>query len=440
MQTAEKSTHSHGQRLSHSTGKWLQRLGGLGAIAAIGVIGMVGYGFTQSSESDTKPAAVPVSQPIVAKSVTALGRLEPQGEVLKVAASSSGSRVAQLLVKQGDGVKKGQVIAILDNRDRLQAELGQAQEQVRVAQAKLAQVKAGAKVGEISAQQSTIQRIEAQLIGDRQTQQATITRLEAQLAGDMAAQKASIRKLEAELNNAQAEYQRYKQLSEEGAVSTSIYESKGLTLETSRQQLAEAKANLERTQKTGQQQIKEAEAALERIERTGQQQINEARSTLNKVAEVRPVDVQTAQAEVNSALAAVKKVQAELDLASVRSPRNGQILRVRTWDGEIVGNDGIVELGQTQQMIAVAEVYETDVKKLKIGQKAIITSGAFNGEATGKIQEIGLQIYKNNVLNTDPTAAADSRIVEVKIALDPASSAKVQAFTNLEVTVAINVK
>jgi HlyD family secretion protein len=361
--------------------------------------------------------------------VTALGRLEPQGEVIKIAASTSGSRVAQLLVKQGDLVKKGQVIAVLDSLDRLQAELEQAKEQVKVNQSKLAQVKAGAKTGEIGAQQSTIQRIEAQLNGDRQTQQATI-----------ASQKASIRKLEAELANAKAEYQRYQQLSKEGAVSASIYDSKGLTLETSRQQLAEAKANLERTERTTRQQIKEAKAALERIERTGQQQINEARSTLNQVAEVRPVDVQAAQAEVNSAIASVKKSQAELALAYVRSPREGQVLKIHTWDGEIVGNNGIVELGQTNQMVAVAEVYETDVKRLKIGQKAIITSGAFTGDATGKVKEIGLQIYKNNVLNTDPTAATDARIVEVKIQLDPVSSLKVQAFTNLEVTVAINTK
>ena len=116
------------------------------------------------------------------------------------------------------------------------------------------------------------------------------------------------------------------------------------------------------------------------------------------------------------------------------------MLKIHTWDGEIVNNNGIVELGQTNQMVAVAEVYETDVKRLKIGQKAIITSSAFTGEATGKVKEIGLQIYKNNVLNTDPTAAADARIVEVKIQLDPVSSLKVQAFTNLEVTVAINIK
>ncbi|MFM7439751.1 MAG: HlyD family efflux transporter periplasmic adaptor subunit, partial [Snowella sp.] len=280
-------------------------------------------------------------------------------------------------------------------------------------------LKAGAKTGEIGAQQSTIQRIEAQLNGDRQTQQATIDRLEAQLTGDISSQKASIRKLEAELANAKAEYERYQQLSKEGAVSASIYDSKGLNLETSRQQLAEAKANLERTERTTRQQIKEAKAALERIEQTGQQQINEARSTLNKVAEVRPVDVQAAQAEVNSAIASVKKAQAELALAYVRSPRDGQVLKIHTWDGEIVGNNGIVELGQTDQMIAVAEVYETDVKRLKIGQKALITSDAFTGEAIGRVKEIGLQIYKNNVLKTDPTAAAEARIVEVKIQLDP---------------------
>ncbi|MFM7573590.1 MAG: ABC exporter membrane fusion protein [Snowella sp.] len=433
MQTLEKPAKSVNTTVPNATEQRRSVIIGIGAIA---VIGLIGYGFTQAKT----PEPLPVAKPIVAKSVTALGRLEPQGEVIKIAASTSGSRVAQLLVKQGDLVKKGQVIAILDSRDRLQAELEQAKEQVKVNQSKLAQVKAGAKTGEIGAQQSTIQRIEAQLNGDRQTQQATIDRLEAQLTGDISSQKASIRKLEAELANAKAEYERYQQLSKEGAVSASIYDSKGLNLETSRQQLAEAKANLERTERTTRQQIKEAKAALKRIETTGQQQINEARSTLNKVAEVRPVDVQAAQAEVNSAIASVKKAQAELALAYVRSPRDGQVLKIHTWDGEIVGNNGIVELGQTNQMIAVAEVYETDVKRLKIGQKALITSDAFTGEAIGRVKEIGLQIYKNNVLNTDPTAAADARIVEVKIQLDPASSLKVQAFTNLEVTVAIDIK
>jgi HlyD family secretion protein len=95
--------------------------------------------------------------------VTALGRLEPKGEVIKVSASGSaeGNRIDRLLVKEGDRVKTGQAIAIIDSRDRLSAALDQAQEQVRVAQANLAKVKAGAKNGEIQAQKATIGRLEA---------------------------------------------------------------------------------------------------------------------------------------------------------------------------------------------------------------------------------------------------------------------------------------
>ncbi len=63
-----------------------------------------------------------------------------------------GDRIAKILVKEGDRVKLGQIVAILDARDRLQTAVLQAQQQVRVAQAKLAQVQAGAKVGEINAQ------------------------------------------------------------------------------------------------------------------------------------------------------------------------------------------------------------------------------------------------------------------------------------------------
>lgn len=40
------------------------------------------------------------------------------GEVIRLAASSQGSRVVELRVKQGDRVQVGQIIAVLDSRDR----------------------------------------------------------------------------------------------------------------------------------------------------------------------------------------------------------------------------------------------------------------------------------------------------------------------------------
>ena len=95
----------------------------LGIAASVGIVGITGLRVlnielpqpNSAKESQVSQAVVPQ-----VKTVTALGRLEPAGEVIKLSppASSQGSRVEQLLVKEGDSVKLGQVIAILDNRDR----------------------------------------------------------------------------------------------------------------------------------------------------------------------------------------------------------------------------------------------------------------------------------------------------------------------------------
>jgi ABC exporter DevB family membrane fusion protein len=84
-----------------------------------------------------------------------------------------------------------------------------------------------------------------------------------------------------------------------------------------------------------------------------------------------------ALAELEDAKAAVQQAKAQLNLAYVRSPRAGQILKIHTWPGEIIGNQGIVELGRTDQMYAIAEVYEADIHKVRLGQRAIITSAGF---------------------------------------------------------------
>ncbi len=350
-----------------------------------------------------QPVEQPAPRPIVAKSksVTALGRLEPQGEVIKLATSTAGSRVAQLLVQQGDRVQAGQVIAILDSRDRLQAALKQAQEQVLIAQTKLAQVQAGAKTGEINAQR------------------ATIVRSQAQLREDVLAKTAAVSRLAAEVKNAQIEFQRYQKLFQAGVVSASQRDNKQLILDSAVQQLQEARAM-------------RAQSAA-----TSAAQVKADQSTLAQIAEVRPVDVNAAQAEVKSAIAAVQQAQADLDLAIIKAPRAGQVIKIYTWPGEVVGNDGIVEMGQTDRMYAVAEVYESDLKYVKLGQPVTVTSAAFDGKAMGTVSEIGLQVYKKDVLDTDPTAAADARVVEVKVRLDQAGSRKVAGLTNLDVTVSI---
>jgi len=143
----------------------------------------------------------------------------------------------------------------------------------------------------------------------------------------------------------------------------------------------------------------------------------------------------TAQLKVDVAKAELAAAQAARDLASVRSPIDGQVVKVYARSGERVGPSGIVELAQNDRMYAVAEVYETDIGRVKVGQKATIASPAFDTPLTGTVETIGLKIGKMDVLSTDPTAKTDARVVEVKILLDDAGRAA--GLTNLQVEVEI---
>lgn len=366
--------------------------------AATGAIGV--YTVSQFAR---KPDAQPVDAAPTVQKVTALARLEPEAEVVKLAAPAAldGDRLAQLLVKEGDRVQTGQVVAILDSRDRLQDALRQAQEQVQVAQAKLAQVQAGAKTGEI------------------QAQQATILRLQAELEGETAARAANITRWQSEVRTARAEYERIQQLYQQGAVTASNLDSKRLAFESAQAQLREAQATQSRTSDS----------------LRAQQQ--EARATLNRIAEVRPVDVQAAATEVKTAIAAVQRAETELQQAYIRAPLAGQILKIHTRPGEKMSDEGIAELGQTSQMVAVAEVYQTDIGKIKLGQPATIRGQSFEGELRGSVSQIGLQVTRQNVFSNQPGENLDRRVVEVKIRLTPEDSRRIAKLTNLQVQTAI---
>ena len=390
---------------SASTRSSARRWNRVAIAAALAASGILAYTVWQFRSPPVGEAQTEVLAPTEIQTVTALGRLEPKGEVIELSAptSNEGNRVEQLLVEEGDAIEAGQVIAVLDRRDRLQADLQEAEEQVKIAEAELARVQAGAQRGEIDAQK------------------ATIVRLEAQRQGNLATQAATVARLAAELQNAEVEFDRYHDLHQEGAISASERDAKYLTLETARKSL------------------REAQAELTRLRSTSLQEINQARATLDRIVEVRPVDVRVAEADVNRAIAAVNQAQTQLDQAYVRAPQAGTVLKIHTRPGELVASDGgIVELGQTSQMYAIAEVYESDVAKVRPGQQARITSTSLPDRVLhGTVEQIGLQIERQNIVNEDPTNNIDAKIVEVNIKLDDTSSEQVALLTNLQVMVAI---
>ncbi|MBN3911259.1 MAG: biotin/lipoyl-binding protein [Nostoc sp. NMS1] len=408
-------------------------------LASLAIGGSIVYAVMKFQATANEKQKTPVAVQPVVKTVTALGRLEPKGEVIKLSAPSSteGNRVEQLLVKEGDSIKAGQVIAIMDSRDRLQATLGEAQKQVKVAKSRLNQVKAGAKQGELGARQAGVNRLQVELEGNIKTQQATINRIQAELLGQQRSLQATVARVAAEKRNAQAEVQRYETLYKAGAISSQEVDSRRLSAETSTQALIESQATQTRTVATLQQQLNEAKANQEQTLASLQQQINEAKANLNQTAEVRPTDIANAQAEIESAQATVEKIKAELAQAYVVAPKAGRILEINTRAGETVGDEGIVALGQTDQMYAVVEVYQSDIKRVRPGQEVRVSSDSLRNELEGRVDWIGMQVKRQNLINADPSSNIDARVVEVHVQLNKLSSQNASSLTNLQVKAVI---
>ena len=347
-----------------------------------GVLGLTAYYAITKAGIASQPAPTITATPKAPPAISSLGRLEPQGELVKVAPPSAlgSSRIAKLLVKESDSVQQDQVIAVLDSFDRAQAAVKQAESQVEVRKSILAQVKAGSKTGDIEAQKAA-----------------------------MMSRKANLARWQNELEIANSDLKRYESLAKDGAASEFQRDSFMLKVKSISGQIDQAR-----------------------------EEIAQAEGQLNSVSEVRPTDVKVAEMQLQSAISDLDRAKADLFLTVVRAPIAGQILKVHAKSGEAVSNsDGVVELGNTKQMYAVAEIYETDIGKVKVGQKATITSEVINGEISGKVERIGLRIAKNDVLGTDPAAKTDVRVIEVRIKLD--NSAKVANLTNLQVKVKIQV-
>ncbi|MCA9008522.1 MAG: efflux RND transporter periplasmic adaptor subunit [Planctomycetaceae bacterium] len=280
--------------------------------------------------------------------IGALGRIEPKSEVLHINAPSvmEPPLVAELLVKVGDHVTAGQVLARLDSHRREMADVASARAALNLAEKNLARVLAGAKTGEIVAQEALVERTRSRL---------------------MLAQK--------QLDRAEK-------------------------LTTSRALSAE-----------------DLDVARTELE-TEQRELHQHEATLLALKEIRPVDIDYAQAQIDRARADLERAEADLEVALIRSPIDGVVLEINTRVGERVGEDGLLALGDTSEMDVVAEVHETDIIRVRPGQRAEIKLRNWGETLHGHVIEIGRLVGRMDVLSNDPVDDTDARVVEVRIRLD----------------------
>ena len=138
---------------------------------------------------------------------------------------------------------------------------------------------------------------------------------------------------------------------------------------------------------------------------------------------------------LQEAKAELRKVRTDLAKSQLLAPINGLVLRINTHPGERPGEAGILEIGANNQMEAVAEVYESDIDRVRLGQTVTLTSenGGFEGSLKATVLRISPQVRQRQLLSTDPTGDADARVVEVRLSLTPADIQRVRQLAGLKI-------
>ena len=139
----------------------------------------------------------------------------------------------------------------------------------------------------------------------------------------------------------------------------------------------------------------------------------------------REEDRSVAQADVLLAKAQLEEAQARYEKTFIRSPIDGSVLRKHHRSGESVSNsstvpDPILTIGDRRTLRVRVDVDETDVSKVRMGQKAYVTADAFGQQKFwGRVVRVGQQLGPKNVRTDEPTEKVDTKILETLVELDP---------------------
>ena len=163
----------------------------------------------------------------------------------------------------------------------------------------------------------------------------------------------------------------------------------------------------------------------------------EAEAVLETLESPRPEDLAIAQARRASAEAALAKARADAALSRIAAPIAGTILRIYARPGDQLGADGLLDLADLDALDVVADVYETDIPRLRLGAAAEIIVPGTATRFAATIREIGWQVRRTTQSGTDPVAATDARTVEVRLTLSEDGRRALMRRVNMQVQVAI---
>jgi len=338
--------------------------------------------------------------------VNALGRIQPFGGLISVF-GPPGDRVTKFNVKLGDGVAIGKPLGELSGSADRQLQLDSLEVQVKEAKALKESILASskAKLADI----------------DAEARQASVG-----VEQDLRAINAKLKAVAYQVERAKNELKRLTDAKTAGVtVSAQEFEQVNGLLVT-----ASAEAEATEAQKN----------KLSSVREEGEKSLAAKKASVE--AETQRALAQVPQASLE---AAVKAAESKLGEALLRAPAAGRVVRLLAKPGETLTNQPVLQLADTKRMSLLAEVYETDIGRLRDALKngpvkveattaALGKDGTLTGQVLGTAS-VATVISKNVLGPLGPREDADRRVVEVEVELDDASSARAANYIGLQVQV-----
>jgi HlyD family secretion protein len=360
-------------------------------IAALAVIGCQGIA-ARNGESQPEETAV-ARRGTLLVTIDATGSLAPRTEVSL--SFSSGGRVAEVLVEEGQQVEIGQPLVRLETDD-LELQMAQAEATLAAAAAELAQLLAPPQPEQVAVQEANLAAMEAQWDAaaanrDQLTAGADagqIAAAEAQLASATAQQKSAFDMHEMTMKCRTFEIPAGTPLPN-GKVSDgkkmTFCPGLGAMEEQARYSLAVADASLAAAQAQLDELLAGADADQVRAAQanvaTAAAQRDATQAELDLLlAGATEAQIETTQASVDDARVALEQARSNLEKSTLTAPMAGTVVSLNVQPGEIASaNQAVVVLNDLATLEVDVNLDETDVARVAVGQEAQISLDAFPG-------------------------------------------------------------
>jgi len=362
--------------------------------------------------SDSELLTQAVERETVPLVISANGTVDAERSI-NLSPESSGV-VKTLLVEEGDRVRQGQVIALMDDSN-LRGELLQMQGQLAQQEANLAKLIAGDRPEDIARAEAQLAEAEASL---RELQAGNRNQ-------DIAQAEARLRRAQATLQQRETSFGRYESLYRQGAVSREELDQRRADRGVARADVREAEESLA-LQRAGtrSEQISQAAARVEQQRQT----------VATAQAGNRTEDIAQARAQVQSAEGTLQTIEARLADTEVTAPFEGVINQIYAELGSFVSpstSGGSTESSSSSSILLLSSVRnevvvnlpESQIAKVDLGQPIVIKADAFPGEQfTGEVEHIAAQA----------TVSQNVTSFEVRISLDLPEAEKLRIGMNVE--------